>query len=131
MELTRREQRRKERQKIYNTKEWKLLREAVLRDSPLCVDCFVEGRFTPANEVHHIKSFMKFAESDPRRLQYAFDKSNCVALCKQCHIYRHHPELKDLNKYGVYDECDEEDDDTRPIHCHIDNDGLNINTDIQ
>lgn len=112
MELTRREQRRKERQAIYNTKEWKLLRQAVLRDHPLCADCLKEGHITPANEVHHIKSFMRFAASDPRRMQYAFDKSNCVALCKQCHIYRHHPELKDLYKYGVYDEEREERDDS-------------------
>lgn len=105
--MTNREQRRKERQKVYNTREWKELRLAVLRDTPLCVDCLKEGRTTLAAEVHHIVSFMKFAESDPRRMEYAYKKANCVSLCRQCHIYRHHPELKDLNKYGVYDDEDD------------------------
>lgn len=104
MDESRRIQRRKERHKIYNSKEWKLLREAVIREQPLCVDCLNEGKITPAEEVHHIVSFMKFAESDPRRMEYAYKKANCVSLCRQCHIYRHHPELKDLNKYGVYDD---------------------------
>lgn len=106
MEDSRREQRRKERQAVYNTKEWKLLRQAVLRDTPLCVDCLKEGKITLAAEVHHIKSFMKFAANDPRRMEYAYKKDNCVALCKQCHIYRHHPELKDLYKYTDYDHDD-------------------------
>lgn len=104
MDISRREQRRKERQAIYNTKEWKALRQVVLMEHPVCEDCLKEGKTTLASEVHHIKSFMRFAKDDPRRIQYAFDKNNCVALCRTCHIYRHHPELKDLNKYGQYDD---------------------------
>ena len=116
--MANREQRRKERQKVYNTKEWKELRLAVLRDTPLCVDCLKEGKTTLAAEVHHIKSFMKFAANDPRRMEYAYKKANLVALCQKCHIYRHCPELKAMDKYGVYDD---EEDITDP----------NINTDIQ
>lgn len=101
-ELTRREQRRKERQKIYNTKEWKALRLSVLRDTPLCYDCLKAGRITPAEEVHHIKSFMRYDANDPRRIELAYDKNNLVALCRMCHIYRHHPELRDINKYTDY-----------------------------
>ena len=116
--MTNREKRRKERQKVYNSKEWKELRLAVLREQPLCVDCLNEGRITPAAEVHHIQSFMKYDASDPRRMEYAFQKANLVALCQKCHIYRHCPELKAMDKYGVYDD---EEETTDP----------NINTDIQ
>lgn len=109
MEITRRERRRKERQAVYNTKEWRALRQVVLMEHPLCEDCLKEGKTTLSAEVHHKKSFMKFEANDPRRMQYAYDKDNCVALCKQCHIYRHHPELKDINKYGVYDDATSDD----------------------
>ena len=112
--MSNKEIRRKERQAIYNTKTWKLLRQSVLRDQPLCQDCLLEGKVTLACEVHHIKSFMKYSKDDPKRLELAFDKSNCVALCKQCHIYRHHPELKALNKYGFYED---EDDTETPDIC--------------
>ena len=115
MIMTNREKRRKERQKIYNSKEWKELRLAVLREQPLCVDCLNEGKITLAAEVHHIQSFMKYEESDPRRMEYAYKKANLGALCKQCHIYRHCPELKALDKYSIYEDDDED--------C--------INTDIQ
>jgi 5-methylcytosine-specific restriction protein A len=107
--MTKREKRRKERHKIYNSKEWKAIRDVVIREQPLCVDCLKENRITPAEEVHHIISFMKFAESDPRRIEYAYKKDNLVPLCRQCHIYRHHPELKALNKYTEY--IDDETDD--------------------
>lgn len=109
MEENRRKQRRKERQAIYNTKQWHNIRDLVIREHPLCFDCLKENRITPAEEVHHIISFMKFDKSDPRRIEYAYKKENLVPLCKKCHIYRHHPELKALDKYTDYSD----DDDTK------------------
>lgn len=106
MDISRREQRRKERHKIYNSKEWKLIRDTVIREHPLCSDCLKQQKITPAEEVHHIVSFMKYPESDPRRKEYAYNKSNLVALCRTCHILRHHPELRLIDKYGSYEEDD-------------------------
>lgn len=45
--------------------------------------CLQEGRTTPAEDVHHIDSFLNYSGSD--RLWKAYDFSNLMSVCKKCH----------------------------------------------
>lgn len=75
---------RKERMQIYNTARWRELRESKLRNNPLCEKCLEEGRTTPADDIHHIQSFM--SSDDPIiRKALAFDSNNLMSLCDWCH----------------------------------------------
>ena len=86
----------KEKHKIYSSQKWQKLRLARLReDNFLCSDCLKEGRITPAEEVHHIISFMKYKGKE--REMYAYDYSNLVSLCKACHIKRHNNETRKID----------------------------------
>lgn len=97
-----REERRKERQAVYNTKRWKELRLLKIQSNPLCEDCLKNGKITPSEEVHHIKSFCKKGLSPEEKELRAYDYGNLVSLCRECHWRRHHPEgiIQDLlDKY--------------------------------
>lgn len=75
---------RKERIKVYNSTRWKRLREIKLATDPLCEKCAEEGRTVPAEDVHHVVSFMSVTNPETRRF-LAYDYSNLQSLCKQCH----------------------------------------------
>ncbi|TGE31319.1 HNH endonuclease [Desulfosporosinus sp. Sb-LF] len=62
-------------------RHWKRLRKIFLHENPLCHDCLLVERLTPAKEVHHIK---KVREHPELRLV----KSNLMGLCKACHSVR-------------------------------------------
>ena len=80
--------RRKQRQKIYNNSKWIELRKSKLMSDPLCEDCLLEGKTTLATEVHHNKSFMSTNnQMDRERLAYDYD--NLVSLCTYHHKLRH------------------------------------------
>lgn len=101
-ELSRREARRKERQEIYNTKQWKELRDYMRMAHPLCEDCLKNGKITPTEEIHHIRSPFRIGLSPEEKYRLAYDVNNLVALCKECHIKRHHPELLIQEKIKKY-----------------------------
>lgn len=102
MEENTREQRRKFRQSIYNTPQWKNLRALKVQNNPLCEKCLEEGKITPTQEVHHILSFCKRGLTEEEVYKRAFDYDNLMSLCKDHHILIHHPEgfvsVKDLIK---------------------------------
>ena len=55
---------------------WARLRDAFLRENPLCADCLERGLYEPATEVHHIWEVAEFPElrldwSDLRALSHA------------------------------------------------------------
>ncbi len=77
----------RERQFIYQRREWRELRRAKLRDNPMCECCEDNGRSTPAEDVHHIDSFMHY--SGDERYRMAYEYSNLMSLCKQCHKQQH------------------------------------------
>lgn len=80
-----------ERYEIYNTQRWKKLRALKFANNPLCELCQKEGRTTPAEDIHHIVSFM--TATDPgTRYQLAYDYDNLMSLCKQCHQRQHNGE---------------------------------------
>lgn len=78
---------REDRQKIYQSAKWKKLREAKLMFNPLCEHCLAKGIITPAIDVHHRDSFMNYTGN--MRLCKAYDITNLVSLCKDCHSKEH------------------------------------------
>jgi len=66
--------------RLYDSR-WERFRAAFLADNPWCVDCFMAGRTTPANEVHHVRRVRDYPE-------LLLDPSNCMALCAGCHSIR-------------------------------------------
>ena len=55
---------------------WKRIRDRYIKAHPLCEECLKEGRYTKAEEVHHIKPLSH--GGDHR-------EDNLMALCKPCH----------------------------------------------
>ena len=98
------EERHRERQELYQSRRWKDLRAYMVQTHPLCEDCLKAGRIKPTEEIHHIKSpFAKGLTVDEKEKR-AYDVSNLVALCKDCHIKRHHPEGTIQDKIIKYSE---------------------------
>lgn len=79
-------ERRKERQKVYQSQRWQRLRLYYLSEHPLCEDCLERGVIKDAVDVHHIESFVGKEQATPL---YAFNYSNLRALCKECHQHTH------------------------------------------
>lgn len=57
---------------------WSKVREAFLREHPLCVECLKQGRITPATDVDHIVPH----RGDPELM---WNPDNYQALCHSCH----------------------------------------------
>lgn len=72
---------------FYKSKAWQRIRNNVMqRDHHLCVDCMRKGKYTPAEEVHHIIEITPDNINDP---QITLNEENLVSLCKECHKRRH------------------------------------------
>lgn len=56
--------------------QWRKIRARYIKVHPLCEECAVSGRLTPATEVHHI---LPLSEGGTH------DESNFAALCHPCH----------------------------------------------
>lgn len=93
---------------FYNSKEWKELREKVLRrDKYLCQECKAKGIYKAADEVHHVFTIST-------RPDLKLDSRNLISLCKLHHLQHHNhlnSELSELGKrtqrrigfkYGLY-----------------------------
>lgn len=57
---------------------------------PLCELCLAKGIIKPAEDIHHIDSFMNYTGT--KRLAKAFDFNNLMSICKECHAKEHHYE---------------------------------------
>ena len=77
---------RKLRQKAYQSKEWRALRDNWMKMHPLCEECLLEGKVTPAEDVHHVRSPFKDGVIN---YQLLLDKNNLTSLCKKCHGNHH------------------------------------------
>lgn len=67
---------------------WQKLRNLVIKETPLCADCQMNGRNTGATDVHHIRPVetgVGYREME----SLCFDRTNLVALCHDCHVERH------------------------------------------
>jgi 5-methylcytosine-specific restriction enzyme A len=70
------------RQDIYQNKRWRKIRDAKLKNDPLCEDCLKEDRVTQTQEVHHHIPI----DVNP---DLAFEYDNLVSLCIEHHKLRH------------------------------------------
>lgn len=69
---------------FYISKAWLHLRAEVLREQHNeCQICKEKGLYVPATTVHHKRP----VREAPR---LALTKSNCIALCDECHYEIHH-----------------------------------------
>ena len=83
---------RKDKQDIYNSREWKELRIAKLRSTNgLCEECLKQGIVKSARCVHHVVP-IETARTKDEMKRLAFDVNNLRALCFACHA-RIHKEL--------------------------------------
>ena len=79
------EDRRKERQKVYNTSRWRQLRLFKLQLNPVCERCgSIENL-----QVHHKISPFDGYFSAQRFDELAFGLSNLETLCQKCHNEEH------------------------------------------
>lgn len=74
---------------LYNTTRWKNLRKWKLMTNPLC-ECCLKAL---TEEVHHIQP-ISTGETQEEREQLAYNPSNLIGLCKECHDEIH----RKLNK---------------------------------
>lgn len=73
-----------QRKKVYMSERWRRLRAYKFSCNPLCEMCEKEGKVTPAEDIHHIVSFMS-TDDVYRRKELAYDFNNLMSLCKKCH----------------------------------------------
>ena len=75
----------KERQKLYQMKQWKALTEWFRMNHPLCQICEEKGLTTPAEHVHHIQSPFDYGLSQSEWIARLLDEDNLMCLCRDCH----------------------------------------------
>lgn len=77
------------RQKAYQNKNWKTLRESHLKRHPLCEVCLEKGVVTPAGQVHHKVSPFSRGRID---WELFLDDNNLESICPTCHALKHQEE---------------------------------------
>lgn len=82
--------RRKERQQLYQSKQWKDLRKKLQMERPLCENCLKKGIIKSSEDMHHRLSPFAPGLTEEEKYRRAFDEKNIVALCRDCHIAEHH-----------------------------------------
>ena len=72
---------------FYKSAAWKGCRAAYMQQvGGLCENCLAQGRYTPAEIVHHIVELTPDNVSDP---QIALSFDNLRAVCRECHAVEH------------------------------------------
>lgn len=72
---------------FYNSTAWKRCRAAYRsKVGGLCEDCLAEGRFTPAEIIHHIQPITPANINDPA---ITLNFANLRAVCRECHAKEH------------------------------------------
>ena len=75
---------------IYKSKQWERSRELCMRlHQGLCARCLAQGRYTPAEIVHHKVHIGPENVDNPA---VAFAQENLEPLCRKCHALEH-PEI--------------------------------------
>ena len=73
---------------IYQSREWKELRLQKIRANPLCEECEKRGIVRSAHCVHHVHPIEDSATMEEMR-KWAFMWQNLVSLCDECHARIH------------------------------------------
>ena len=92
------------RQKAYQNKKWRKMRDTYMHEHPICADCLAKGKITPAEDIHHIVSPFRGGEVNYNLL---LDYNNLVSLCKECHAARHNKEQGHRNPEEILRALDE------------------------
>lgn len=72
---------------FYHSPAWKRTRAAYLRSvNGLCEDCLAEGRYRPAEIVHHVRPLTPDNIDDPATTT---GFGNLRAVCRECHAREH------------------------------------------
>lgn len=90
----------KDKQTIYNSREWRELRTRKLRANPLCELCQQKGIVTAAHQVHHIHP-IEDSHSVQEMRKWAFMYENLQSLCDQCHNDIHKAEGKGTKALAI------------------------------
>jgi len=90
----------KDKQTIYNSREWRELRTRKLRANPLCELCQQKGIVTAAHQVHHIHP-IEDSHSVQEMRKWAFMYENLQSLCDQCHADIHKAEGKGTKALAI------------------------------
>ena len=84
------EDRKKERQQVYNCQRWRDLRLLKLQQNPCCEECgSIENL-----QVHHKVSMFNGYYSPEEYDRLAYDLSNLETLCQECHNKKHNGHLE-------------------------------------
>ena len=73
---------------VYNTSQWRKLRDAKLQQNPLCELCLENDKVTPAEDVHHIYEISN-GKNEFEMISLGFDFNNLQSLCHDCHQKLH------------------------------------------
>lgn len=91
---------REDKQRIYNSPEWKRLRALKLQEEPLCERCLERGFVESARVVHHIEPIETARSYEQmRRLAICCGTQGLQSLCFQCHSDIH-KEMASRTKEG-------------------------------
>lgn len=90
----------KDKQTIYNSREWRELRTRKLRANPLCEICEQKGITTAAHQVHHIHP-IEDSHSVQEMRKWAFMYENLQSVCDQCHNDIHKSEGKGTKALAI------------------------------
>ena len=99
------QQQAKDKATIYNSREWKELRIAKLRQQPLCERCLSQNYVRSAHCVHHIVPIETAATMEEmKRLAFCSYMSNpldgLMSLCDECH-HKIHEEMRSFDPANV------------------------------
>ena len=79
---------KKDKMRIYNSKEWRLVRNAKLEKNPLCEVCAERGKIVAAQCVHHVIP-IETATDFTYMKELAFRFDNLLSCCFACHSEIH------------------------------------------
>ena len=74
---------------MYQTNQWRTLRQAQLSKQPLCESCIKQGKVVQANHVDHLFAWNKIGKQ-------AFYNNLFQSLCTNCHSHKSALEKQDI-----------------------------------
>ena len=89
---------KQDKQRIYNSREWRQIRDAKKDKDPLCELCLKRGKWVQAQAVHHIIP-IETATDFRQMKELAFRFSNLLSVCYECHA-EIHKALKSQTREG-------------------------------
>lgn len=94
------QQQAKDKATIYNSREWKDLRIAKLRQQPLCEICQQHGIVRSAHSVHHVVPIETATTMEEMKRLAFCDLDGLMSLCDECH-HKIHEEMRSFDPANV------------------------------